>query len=84
MRILLKVKTAFQFVKNINVFKCKVNWTQGYMLGIVAAYWLCIIDQLTLVIEKLSDIKRVLEKKTVVALDISRLRSLADKIYLVL
>lgn len=54
------------------------------MLGIVAAYWLCIIDQLTLVIEKLSDIKRVLEKKTVVALDISRLRSLADKIYLVL
>ena len=34
----------------------------GVMIGIVAALLLCTIDQLTSVIEKLSDIKRVLEK----------------------
>jgi len=34
------------------------------MIGIVAALLLCIIDQLTIVIEKLLEIKRVLEKES--------------------
>ena len=34
------------------------------MIGIVAALLLCIIDQLTIVIEKLSEIKRVQEKES--------------------
>lgn len=37
--------------------------TLGVMIGIVAAFLLCIIDQLTLVIVKLSEIKAALEKE---------------------